>query len=341
MNLFIYEWVCGGGYLDRLGSAPDSLQREAWAMLSALVADFAALDGCQVATLVEQAYAEGIDAKVEVRLADSERARKSQFGKLVRQADYTVIVAPEFEGILLGLAGRVERLGGRLLSPDAAFVEIASDKQSTYERLYKPRIATPRGSVLMSGERFGDGMPYPIVVKPIDGCGSLGVVRHDGPGACPLESAAYRWEEFAEGLPVSVAFLCSGEHRLTLEPCVQRLNQPTDFTYLGGELPLSPEQSQRAHTLAAQAMDALPTTTGYVGVDLVLGDAPDGSDDKVIEINPRYTTSYIGLRAATEANLAATLLSLVTDGAAAEPTFDKAVAWNADGTLTSVESADR
>jgi predicted ATP-grasp superfamily ATP-dependent carboligase len=48
---------------------------------------------------------------------------------------------------------------------------------------------------------------------------------------------------------------------------------------------------------------------GYLGVDLVLG--PNASTDKVIEINPRLTTSYVGLRAAIESdkNLAAAMLA--------------------------------
>ena len=41
-----------------------------------------------------------------------------------------------------------------------------------------------------------------------------------------------------------------------------------------------------------------------MGVDLVLGREPDGSEDFVIEINPRLTTSYVGLRAAARSNLA-------------------------------------
>jgi predicted ATP-grasp superfamily ATP-dependent carboligase len=56
------------------------------------------------------------------------------------------------------------------------------------------------------------------------------------------------------------------------------------------------------------AARALPEARGYIGVDLVLGKAADGSRDYVIEINPRLTTSYIGLRAASQMNLAAAMV---------------------------------
>jgi predicted ATP-grasp superfamily ATP-dependent carboligase len=73
---------------------------------------------------------------------------------------------------------------------------------------------------------------------------------------------------------------------------------------LGGELPLSAGLAERASALAERALAAMPMTVGYVGVDLVLGREPDGSEDAVIEINPRLTTSYVGLRTAATSNLA-------------------------------------
>ena len=52
----------------------------------------------------------------------------------------------------------------------------------------------------------------------------------------------------------------------------------------------------------------MPATQGYVGIDLVLGSAEDGSADVVVEINPRLTTSYVGLRQLLKTNLAAAMI---------------------------------
>jgi predicted ATP-grasp superfamily ATP-dependent carboligase len=43
---------------------------------------------------------------------------------------------------------------------------------------------------------------------------------------------------------------------------------------------------------------------------MVLSQSNDQSKDRIIEINPRLTTSYVGLRAAVEQNLAAIMLEL-------------------------------
>ena len=45
------------------------------------------------------------------------------------------------------------------------------------------------------------------------------------------------------------------------------------------------------------------------GVDMILGTDSFGSGDFVVEINPRLTTSYLGLRAACRDNLASAMLS--------------------------------
>jgi predicted ATP-grasp superfamily ATP-dependent carboligase len=82
------------------------------------------------------------------------------------------------------------------------------------------------------------------------------------------------------------------------------------FHYGGGRLPLSPELNERATRLARRALETVSGWRGYVGVDLVVGEATDGGQDWVIEINPRLTTSYIGLRVLAKSNLAEAMLRI-------------------------------
>ena len=59
-----------------------------------------------------------------------------------------------------------------------------------------------------------------------------------------------------------------------------------------------------------QTAAVLPPTVGYVGMDMILG--PEGPEsDVVLELNPRLTTSYLGLRQLARANLAAAMLAAV------------------------------
>jgi predicted ATP-grasp superfamily ATP-dependent carboligase len=114
------------------------------------------------------------------------------------------------------------------------------------------------------------------------------------------------------GFPASVAFLLGPWARLVLPPAAQLLSSDGHFHYRGGTVPLLPDPGARAEHLARRAVETVPGLRGYVGVDLVLGPAVDGSADRVIEINPRPTTSYVGLRALAEGNLAEVLLRMAT-----------------------------
>src|SRR5262249_44772447 len=96
-----------------------------------------------------------------------------------------------------------------------------------------------------------------------------------------------------------------------LPACQQILSADGRFSYRGGKLPLEARFYRRARVLALAATAALPEPRGYLGVDLVLGEADDGSGDYVIDINPRLTTSYVGLRALARTNLAAAMLAVV------------------------------
>jgi predicted ATP-grasp superfamily ATP-dependent carboligase len=72
---------------------------------------------------------------------------------------------------------------------------------------------------------------------------------------------------------------------------------------------------------------------GFIGIDMVLGHDPDGRVDSVIEINPRLTTSYVGLRVASRTNLAQALLD-VADGKPPDLSFDETpLEFDPDGTV--------
>jgi predicted ATP-grasp superfamily ATP-dependent carboligase len=159
------------------------------------------------------------------------------------------------------------------------------------------------------------------VWKPRDGAGSAATFRLDSALDVRRAQAVVAVEghtgpmilqEFAPGRAVSVALMCGPAGNVPLVPCRQHLSDDGRYTYRGGELPIVPDLADRAIRLAAQAVECVPGLFGYAGVDLVLGDPADGSRDHAIEINPRLTTSYVGLRALAGFNIAAALLRVAT-----------------------------
>jgi predicted ATP-grasp superfamily ATP-dependent carboligase len=141
-------------------------------------------------------------------------------------------------------------------------------------------------------------------------------------------------QRYVPGLAASVAFLIGPSRVVPLVPCEQLLSTDGRFTYLGGRLPIAPDLADRVLRIADRAVRSVPGLLGYVGADVVLGD--DGRD-WAIEINPRLTTSYVGLRALARFNLAGAMLAFVRGQPLPELAWhDRQIEFTPDGRLSDV-----
>jgi predicted ATP-grasp superfamily ATP-dependent carboligase len=116
-------------------------------------------------------------------------------------------------------------------------------------------------------------------------------------------------QEYVAGRPASVAFLVGPRQVVSLLPTFQVLSADGRFRYEGGRLPIGPQLAERAIRVGAAAIRCVPGLFGYVGVDLILGERP-GEPDVAVEINPRLTTSHVGLRAMADGNPAGWMLAV-------------------------------
>jgi predicted ATP-grasp superfamily ATP-dependent carboligase len=334
MRVFLYEWITGGGLVEESGRLPASLLAEGSAMVAALAADFAAIPDCRVTAFRDMRLHEPVLSRCDVVEIHSKPEWGEAFYRAAGEADWTLVVAPEFDDILLNTVRQVERAGGRLLNATAEFIAIASDKHQTAERLRKAGVPAPLGRVLEADEeKLPTDFDYPAVLKPLHGAGSQHTLLvHGSKDEPPPHPWPRRLEEFREGQAASVALLCGRADRVALPACWQHLSSGGRFTYRGGAIIEDESLAKRAAALALNAIEAMPTSKGYVGVDLVLGAAGDGRDDVVIEINPRVTTSYVGLRRAVGQNLAKTMIDVVS-GVTTKIERRAVVEFTAEGTV--------
>lgn len=320
MRWFIYEFITGGGLLadqcETDSTIESSLLSEGRAMLKGVAADFAALSDVEVTVLRDHRLESlGIAGLQEV-VVRSAAEHDESFARMTSQCDGVLVIAPECDDALLNLVRQVEESGGKLLGPGSDFVEFAADKHRTAEFLHSHDIPAPRGVAIEPGINLADvrfpGEPqFPSVLKPRFGVGALGVQVLEEPSSFAA-TEPLRWETFHQGLAASVCVLSSQRESLILPAGEQHIVRSGDaLKYAGGRIPLKPNLNERAQSLAQRISEVLPSPHGFWGMDLVLGKSPDGSDDVVIEINPRVTTSYVGLRALVQNNLAEVWLQLI------------------------------
>ena len=323
-------------------ACPAGLLSEGRAMIAALAADALAIEGVEARVMWDARLPPLGASGDRVRLVNGDKDAHATFAELAAWADGVILIAPESDGILQRYAEQTLAVGGKLLGPSPALISLGADKHRTAEYLRARGIAVPQGTLLEPGEVPPFGFPFPAVMKPADGCGSQDVrLLRSRPPVNPLRVAC-RLEAYCPGEAASVAVLCGRKEegsssRTIFSPllaCRQHLASDGTFAYLGGSLPLARHLAARAESLAVRAVAALPDPLGYIGVDLVLGPAVDGSQDVVIEINPRLTTSYVGLRQATADNLLAGWLGMASGRAVSFNWSSATIQFRADGQVT-------
>lgn len=270
-------------------------------MLAAVVEDFAA-HGMHVRTTLDSRLT--LDLSAQVEPVTSRTNLRHVFEKLAGEVDAALVIAPECDGVLPAWLRRLAKVGTRSLGCDARAAALCGDKLMLARRLEQCSVRTPATQVL----RVESAPPCPLIVKPRCGAGCeetwLITRRED---LAKLPPGDWIVQPRHHGLAASGSAIVhdDGTVRL-LPPGEQAVMFDRELRYEGGRLPLAEPLAARATTLVRQAIAAVPGLRGFVGVDLVLGEEPAG--DCVIEINPRLTMSYCGLRAICRENLAAAML---------------------------------
>lgn len=166
---------------------------------------------------------------------------------------------------------------------------------------------------------------FPVVIKPIDGAGTVDThliadpdalaaalarrepdaaakaryLDESDDGPCPshywiglARLGAVLVQPFVPGEPMSASFLVDDRGRAHLVGVGRQVVETHDsqFRYHGGTVPAgTPELAAEAR----RAVEAVPGLRGWIGVDFL--HEPDGRV-AILEINPRLTTSFVGLR---------------------------------------------
>jgi len=326
MKLLIFEYITGGGMLGE--AIPRSLAQEGESMLMALLDDLSELPGIQ-AVVPRDARLSPPDRpfpRTEWVFADRRDDLENYLHDRIGDCDAVWPIAPETGGILERLCRRVEAAGKTLLSSPSAAVGVAASKLATVRRLENKGV--PAVPTFVPSESAP--LAFPRVVKPDDGVGCEGarIIETETEWktwAAEIDGLArYVVQPLIEGEPLSLsALFAHGKARLLSGNRQRIVRSRNGFALRGCEVGGIRTGLAVYQELADRIAETVPELWGYAGVDLM----QCRHGPRVLEINPRLTTSYAGLRQSLGVNPAALVLDLWRSGTLPEidPASGKAI----------------
>ena len=335
MRILVHEFVSGGGLAGR--AVLPSLAREGRAMRDALVTDLVALRSHRVVVTADPRFPVRCRGAEVVPLPPGNGA---SLDGLLASVDAAWIVAPETGGHLEALARRAERQGVALLGSSPAAIRRASDKGALPRLLGRLGLSHPETRVATTAQEARDAgraMGLPVMVKPARGAGCAGVSLVRNASEWPAALAALRSvsagdgrflvQRHVPGVAASVSLVAGGGRTVALAVNGQSLRTSGGVSYRGGLTPLDHPSAPQARAAAMAACSGIPGLQGFVGVDLVL----TADSAMVIEVNPRLTTAYLGLRLSMDVNLAALALAACAGRLPRVPLAGRRVRFSASG----------
>ena len=326
-RIFIFEFVSGGGFTQV--DIPPSLFCEGYGMLRSIIADFKSVD-FEIFTLLDYrikslSYYLNADLIKEINARDN---FIKKYKESIKECEYCFIIAPEFSRILYELTKIAIDNDKKVLSIGLKGIKMSESKIKTYDFFKDRKVYTPQTHLIPFKNESLDldfiirefrKIKHPIIIKPEDGVGAESIYYFEN------EAQIYNFfnvsiskieptrnfilQEYIEGEDLSVSLIgCS-------ESTIQNVNKPIvlsinsqDITiknshsgseYYGGYTPV--EEYDEKLKILSKALEKLDLSefSGYFGIDFI---KKHDNTLHFIEINPRLTTSYIGIRNVIDKN---------------------------------------
>ena len=328
MRIIVYEHISGGGYAGQTVSP--SVLAEGFAMLRTVSSDFKAA-GHEITILLDGRISKlnpPISADCIVPIFYSDEPKKF-LASIAKINDAVYVVAPETGQTLHSLVALVEQTGKVSLNCESSAIQEVADKTVLYDILKKNGLSTPKTLVLNMNDSLDEvkrsiksKLTYPLMVKPADGvsCGGLSLLKEDGLLENAIEKIKvtstnehFIVQEFIEGEAASASLICTKGKAMTISLNHQtvKFGGATEVSsYEGGAVPFEHPLKQKAFAVAKKTVGCFVGLRGYVGVDFVL------AKNKlfVLDVNPRLTTSYVGISRIANFNVAQEIVDAVLKG---------------------------
>jgi tyramine---L-glutamate ligase len=326
LNILLYEHLSSGGFAGK--PIPPSLLSEGYAMLRGLTSDFKA-SGHQTNVLLDSriaAFKPAIEAEKITEIYSSNDIGLT-FEKISKNADAAYIIAPETDRIIETCINLVQKSGLISLNCQITAISNAASKTKLQERTRRLDLSFPKTKHINSNETASQisqiikkDINFPAVIKPNRGagCEGLHLVKNEmqveeifNKIKEEMPASDFIIQEILNGTPVSISLISNGNEALPISLNLQDValsSSKMASCYKGGTVPYDHPLKMEAFKAAKRIVESYTGLSGYVGVDMIL----TSSKVFILEINPRLTTSYVGLRKISDFNIAEATKQAVT-----------------------------
>ena len=310
-KIFVCEFITGGGLCAE--PFPTTLAREGTLMRDALLQDLADLS-YEVSTTVDSRLSPPTHCAYLTMHADEDIWKIWQ--QQMQVVDAVFLIAPETDNLLHYLTQMATLKGKLVLGCGLDAIDITSNKMATYLALKRTGITTIATFTVehwIKHEALKKNVAW--LAKPNDGAGCEATVSFgDAENLMHWlthnkKHNSHIIQPFQVGTPASISCVMH-QGRAQVLSCnrqIIEINQHT-LSFKGVIVNGMREYWQAFESIASQIASAFLSLAGYVGIDVIVNE----NTVFVVEINPRLTTSYVGLHEATGQNPAKLIINTLT-----------------------------
>jgi len=310
MKILVFEFITGGGFSQE--ELPKSLAKEGLMMLEILIGELAVLASVELTVLLDfRIKLLDLPKGVRVVRVESGQSVYTMLPQLIELSDWVWPIAPEMNSELEKISALVVSKKKKLLNSSLDAVVLCGDKFLTYQMLKSKGIAVVDTQEL---NNISPKFPEKWVVKPKEGVGCLSTYLVTNKALfeelmLQIECKDYIFQPYIEGEALSLS--CLFKDRAGWLLCCNRqkmLNEQNQFKLSACEVNIKTENLAQYQNLVDQVSAAIPGLWGYVGIDII---QPKEAKPLILEINPRLTTSYVGIHQAIGVNVAQVVLEMI------------------------------
>ncbi|MBL1321677.1 MAG: ATP-grasp domain-containing protein [Methylophaga sp.] len=302
MKLFVYEHITSGALINE--SLPTSLAHEGNNMLLALINDLFQLPNLELIILRDARLIPLPDVTNyhQCHTVHTAEDFDHYYALALNDADAMLPIAPETDNTLSKVQQSVLDNNKQLLASPPATSKLCSDKYRCYQYLHTHNVASPQTCLADNWSHQTMSSTTGYIVKPRDGAGCVDTLFF------PYTSTLEMWlakqstaldtlivQPYIEGHHISLNLLCSDNDCMVLAINEQHIKMKNDQLFFAGSTVNGVSENQLnfsdASELATQVHQAITGLWGFVGIDLIVSK----NAILVIDINPRLTSSYVGL----------------------------------------------